>query len=534
VSQPSVDLVLTGGRLWSAGGLPESATALAVADGRIVAVGSDHEIEALAGPRSERVDLSGGSLLPGFVDAHTHFIDGGLQLSRVSLRTTSTREAFSEEVAQWVARTAPGRWILGGDWDHELWGGRLPSREWIDGETRHNPVAVTRLDLHTMLLNSRALEVAGIDEDTPDPPGGAIVRDLQGRPTGILKDEAMRLAWAVIPKRTPEEVEAALERAARHALSLGVTQVHDMANWAHLEAFRRARRQGRLPLRVYSAVRMAEIGELAELVRSEGRGDDRLWWGGLKGFVDGSLGSKTAWFHDPYSDDPESSGLIVTDLEELGGRIAEGDRLGLQCIVHAIGDRANDWLLDQYESVARRNGPRERRFRIEHAQHLTASAIPRFGELGVIASVQPYHAADDGRWAEKRIGPERVRTTYAFGSLHREGATLAFGSDWTVAPLDPLKGIEAAVTRALIDGSCPNGWVPEERVSLDTALTAYTYGGAFAGFGETFAGSLRVGSLADLVLLSDDIFDVPPEELDRVTVDRTWVGGTMAYRRDAP
>jgi predicted amidohydrolase YtcJ len=306
-----------------------------------------------------------------------------------------------------------------------------------------------------------------------------------------------------------------------------------MGSWTNLGTYRRAHEAGRLPLRVYSVVPLASWERLRDFMEAEGSGDDRLWWGGLKGFVDGSLGSTTAWFYEPYTDDPGTSGLMTTDTASLRRWIHEADAAGLQVIVHAIGDRANDWLLDVYRSAADANGPRDRRFRIEHAQHLTREAIARFAPQEVVASMQPYHAADDGRWAEKRIGPERIRTTYAFRSLLDADAVLAFGSDWTVAPIDPILGIDAAVTRRTIDGLNPGGWVPEERITLEETLGAYTRGAARAGFREGVTGVLEPGAYADLVILSGNPFATAPDELLDLRVDRTVVEGRTVFMRDA-
>ncbi|MGD2071818.1 MAG: amidohydrolase family protein [Gemmatimonadota bacterium] len=507
--------------------------ALAVAGGQVLAVGTSREVRALADASTEVVDLGGRALVPGFIDAHTHFISGGFQLSSVDLRDASTPEEFARRIGDFANALGPGRWITGGDWDHERWGGDLPRREWIDSLTPENPVLVQRLDGHMALANSLALE-GRVDADTPDPPGGTIVRDPDtGRPTGVLKDEAMGLVGSSVPSPSEAEMDGALEAAARHALSLGVTQIHDMGSWSGLETYRRAREAGRLPLRVYAVVPISTWERLRDYVAAEGWGDDVLWWGGLKGFVDGSLGSTTAWFYEPYDDDPSTSGLLTTDTASLRRWIGEADAAGLHVMVHAIGDRANDWLLDVYEEASRENGERDRRFRIEHAQHLTPGAIARIAEQGVIASMQPYHAADDGRWAEKRIGLERIRTTYAFRSLLDAGATLAFGSDWTVAPLDPLLGVDAAVTRRTIDGANPGGWVPEQRIGVEETLRAYTVGSARAAFAEGRTGMLTPGAAADLVVLSGDPFSLPPEQVGGLVVDRTVVGGETRYRREA-
>jgi predicted amidohydrolase YtcJ len=425
----------------------------------------------------------------------------------------------------------PDAWMTGGTWDHEAWGGELPRRDWIDSVTPTTPVFVSRLDGHMALANSRALELAGVTRDTPDPAGGTIVRGPDGEPTGVLKDEAMGLVGGVIPARTDLEMDRALDAAVHHALERGVTHVTDMGSWQGLETYRRAAAAGRLPLRVTAAVPIATWARMAEYIDRNGRGDDRLGWGVVKGFVDGSLGSTTAWFYEPYADAPETSGLMVTDTAALREQILSADSADLHVVVHAIGDHANDWLLDVYAEAGARNGRSDPRFRIEHAQHLTRDAIARLGPDGVIASMQPYHAIDDGRWAEKRIGPERIETTYAFRSLLDAGARLAFGSDWTVAPLDPLYGIYAAVTRRTLDGANPDGWVPAEKITVEEALVGYTRGSAYADYLEDRLGTIEPGKDADLVVLGQDLRVMPPEEINRVSVDLTMVAGTVVYRR---
>lgn len=526
-----------GGRIWPGGtaeGVATSPEALVVRDGRIAWLGSLAEAEAGIGPSAARIHLEGRALLPGFVDAHTHFLTGGRKLSCVNLRDAATREEFRRRVRQDALARPAGEWILGGDWDHESWGGELPERNWIDSVTPDHPVWIHRLDIHMALANSVVLDLAGIDDDTPDPPGGTIVRDHAGRATGILKDAAMALVERVMP--TPSRADRLnwLQAAAQHALSLGVTQVHDVDGWESLLLYRSAHTaDSPLPLRIYAAVPTPTWTDLRELIDDSGRGDDRLWWGGLKAFVDGSLGSLTAWFHDPYADDPTNTGLVVTDLDELEAQMLAADQSGLQCITHAIGDRANDWLLDVCQAMAERNGPRDRRTRIEHAQHLSATAIPRFQQLGVIASMQPAHAADDGRWAHRRLSADQISRTYPIASLERAGAHLAFGSDWTVAALNPLPALQAAVTRIPWDGSLPGGWVPQERINLETALRAHTFGSAYAGFSEGRTGSLAPGMAADLVILDRDPFAVRPTELSSLLVDYTFVGGQLVYSRTA-
>ncbi|MCG6954679.1 MAG: amidohydrolase [Gemmatimonadetes bacterium] len=528
------DTVYRGGTVWTGVAGAPRAQAVAVKDGRVMALGSDADAQSWIGAGTRIVELHGRALLPGFIDAHTHFIDGGFKLAEVSLRDAATPGEFARRIGDFARRVPPGTWIVGGDWDHELWGGELPRRAWVDSLTPDNPVFVNRLDGHMALANSVAMRAARIDENqrTPSPEGGTIVRDPKtGDAAGVFKDDAMDLIYQVIPDPPDEEMDRALQAAARHALEHGVTQIHDMGTWAGLATYRRAEARGELPLRVYAVVPIATWERLRDYIAANGRGDDRLWWGGLKGFVDGSLGSTTAWFYEPYTDEPSTSGLMVTDSAQLREWIEEGDAAGLNVIVHAIGDHANDWLLDVYREAAEKNGPRDRRFRIEHAQHLTPSAIPRFAEQRVIASMQPYHAADDGRWAEKRIGPERVKDAYAWRSLLDAGATLAFGSDWTVAPLDPILGIDAAVTRRTIDGGNPDGWMPEQRMPLEETLLAYTHNAAVAGFSDDRAGSLAPGMLADLVILSQDIFQADPKSIVDTRVDMTVVGGKTAYER---
>jgi hypothetical protein len=522
------DLVLVGGHVWTGSG--DEASAVAVRDARVVGVGTDADIERLAGPRTERVALEGRLVVPGFMDNHTHFIIGGLELAGVQLRDAATPFEFTRRIGDF-ARRHPGTWITGGTWDHELWGGTLPDRAWIDSLTGGSPVFVSRLDGHMALANTRALALAGITVDTQDPPGGTIVRDASGRPTGVLKDEAMVLVGRVIPEPSAAELDRALDAAVQFAVERGVTHITDMGTWAGLETYRRALAAGRLPIRVYAAVPIDTWVRLADYVARHGRGDHRLAWGAVKGFVDGSLGSTTAWFYAPYADAPGTTGLQVTDTAVLRSQILSADSAGLHVMVHAIGDRANDWLLEVFAAAGARSDRPGRRFRVEHAQHLTPQAIARFGRDGVIASMQPYHAIDDGRWAVKRIGPERIRTTYAFRSLLDAGARLTFGSDWTVAPLDPLLGIYAAVTRRTIDGANPAGWVPEQRITVEEALAAYTRMNAYADYLDDVLGTIEVGKYADLAVLAEDIRTGDPARIGQVQVDLTIVAGEVVYRR---
>lgn len=528
------ELVLLGGRVWTGNPHQPQAEAVALGGGRILAVGSTASVRALIGPRTQVVTVPGRLVLPGFIDNHTHFLNGGFHLLSVDLRDARDPHEFVRRIAERAKALPPGRWITGGNWDHELWpGAPLPRKEWIDPDTPHTPVFVTRLDGHMGLANSLALRQAGITRQTPDPPGGTIVRDPQtGEPTGILKDAAMSLVYRVIPEPSPSEYDDALRAALREAARYGVTSIQDITEWEHWPVYQRARQRGELTVRVYARTPIPEWERQRELIAREGVGDEWLRLGGFKGFVDGSLGSTTALFFEPYTDAPQTSGLLHSQMFPDGimkQRIAAADRAGFQCSIHAIGDKANALLLDIFEEVARENGPRDRRFRIEHAQHLRPQDIPRMARLGVIASVQPYHAIDDGRWAEKRIGRERCKTTYAFRSLLDAGVRVTFGSDWPVAPLNPLLGIYAAVTRKTLDGKNPNGWFPEQKISVEEAVRAYTVWGAYAEFAEKVKGSLEIGKLADLVVLSRDIFTIPPDEIAQVEVLYTIVGGKIVY-----
>ncbi len=528
----TVDGILVGGSVWTGDEAAPEAEAIAISGNRIIAVGSNDEIRALAGPSTEVMELDGRFAMPGFIDTHTHFLEGGFRLETVNLRDAGTPEEFASRLAERAELLPPGAWILGGDWDNEMWGGELPDREWIDEVTPENPVFVTRLDWHMALANSKALEIAGFDPDAPDPAGGEIVRDETGRPTGIFKDEAMSFLYAAVPAATEAEEDSALAAAMRFAAGLGITGVHDMGTWDGLAAYERANDRGALTLRVRAFVPLSTVDRLAAFVESRGgTGDDKLTWGGLKGFVDGSLGSSTALFFGPYLDAPESRGLTVIEMEDLADLVSHADVAGLQVAIHAIGDRANAELLDLYAEVFRVHGERDRRYRIEHAQHLRPGDIGRFAELGVIPAMQPYHAIDDGRWAERKIGPERARTTYAFRSLVESGAHPAFGSDWTVAPLDPLLGVYAAVTRRTLDGANPGGWIPDQKLTVDQALTAYTKDAARAGFMDDRVGVLRPGMLADIVVLSRSPFDVEPGEIADLVVEATIVGGETVFAR---
>ncbi len=525
------DVAVVNAKIWTGNPAQPHAEALLARAGRLIAVGTNEAIRAQLPPDVRLIDAAGRMVTPGFIDAHVHFLVGGFRLASVQLRDARTPQEFIRRIRDFAATVPAGTWILGGDWDHEQWGGELPQRSWIDSVTTQHPVWISRLDGHMALANSLTLQIAGVSAATEEVKGGSIVRDRSGEPTGILKDNAMNLVWPHVPDAPAQIKDRALQAAMHYVAQQGVTTVHSMGTWDDLVVYRRAREQGTLRTRIYAVVPLHSWAKLRDEVARTGRGDAWLRIGGLKGFVDGSLGSHTASFFEPFDDDPDNTGLLLIDEKSLFEQVAGADAAGLQVMVHAIGDQANDMLLTIFERVAARNGARDRRFRIEHAQHLRPQDIPRFAQLGVIASMQPYHAIDDGRWAEKVIGTERSKTTYAFRSLLQQGARLAFGSDWFVAPPTPLEGIYAAVTRRTLDGKNPDGWVPEQKISLEQALRAYTLAGAYASFEENEKGSLAPGKLADFVIIDRDLFSIRPETIREAQVDFTVVGGRVVFER---
>ena len=527
-----VSLAVVNARIWTGNPKRPWAEAIAARGDRIAAVGSSAEIRKLASANARVIDAHGQMLVPGFNDAHVHIISAGRGLSSVKLRDASTPAEFIARIKAYAKTIPKGAWITDGDWDHTLWGGELPTRQWIDSVTPDNPVWVARLDGHMSLANSAALAAAHITKATPDVEGGLIVRDASGEPTGLLKDNAQGLVDDSMPDPPAEVVDRSFEAAMHFLAERGVTSAQNMgASWYDLAVFERAHKAGRMITRMYAVVPLATWEQLRDTVAARGHGDEWVRIGGLKGFVDGSLGSHTAAMLQPFSDSPKDSGLFVTPPESLYARTLGADKAGLQVMVHAIGDRAIRIQLDNYERVEKENGPRDRRFRIEHAQHIAPSDIPRFGTLHVIASMQPYHEMDDGRWAEPIIGHERSKTTYAFKSILDAGARLAFGSDWSVAPPTPIEGIYGAVTRETLDGKHPGGWIPEQKITVEDALRAYTSGSAYASFEDNIKGTLEPNKLADFVLIDRDLTRIPHEQIRDARIMMTIVGGRVVYER---
>ena len=532
VRHHAADLIFVNGKVWTADPAAPIVEAVAVRGGKILDVGTNDRVRAYAAEQTQIVDLRGRLMLPGFIDNHTHFLEGGFQLKSIDLRHARSSREFADLICRYASASA-GRWITGGDWDHDSWpGGRLPTKELIDSCTRTTPVFVSRYDGHMALANSHALRLAGITRDTPDPPGGVIVRNARtGEPTGILKDKAMSLVWSQVPDATGEENLDAARLALAEARRAGLTSIQDVSSDAAIAAYRRLRELGELTCRMYCRLPLAGWERLARAGVKAHDGDEWIRLGCLKAFADGSLGSSTALFFDPYLSEPGTRGLpseIAID-GSLTRWAVSVDSAGLQLSIHAIGDSANSMVLDLFEQIVSHNRAWDRRFRIEHAQHIHPRDFGRFARLGVVASVQPYHAIDDGRWAEGRIGHERCATTYPFRSFLSSGVTLSFGSDWTVGPLSPLAGIYAAVTRRTTDGKHPEGWFPEQKITVEEAIRAYTTGNAYAAFEENEKGSLRSGMLADGVVLSDDILAIDPARIIDVRVVMTMVGGKIVY-----
>ena len=540
-----VTLILYNGKIWTENPRQKEAEAVALSGSHIVAVGGSAAILKLEQPGTQSIDLEGRRVLPGFDDAHVHFYYGGASLAGPQLRYSKSQQEFRDTLAEFVRQQRAGRWIEGGNWDHENWTpATLPTRELIDPVTKNNPVFVNRLDGHMSLANSVALKVAGIDRNTKDVAGGVIVRDASGDPTGILKDAAQELVEKVIPEPTPDQIRTAVRAAQTYANAQGVTSVQDMSAAPNIfRVYQAMYHAGELTVRISGHQPLVSWENLAKVGLIADFGNEHIHVGGLKGFADGSLGSTTALFFQPYLDAPGSSGIPSAELsnpKQMFNNIEHADAAQLQVAIHAIGDRANNTILNFYDRVEREHGERDRRFRIEHAQHLLASDIPRFARLHVIASMQPYHAIDDGRWAEKRIGAERAKTTYAFRSLLDSGATLAFGSDWDVAPMSALMGIYAAATRRTLDSKHPDGWVPEQKITVAEAVHAYTMGSAYASFEENIKGSIEPGKLADLVVLSDDIFAIDLAKIADTKVYMTVFDGRIVtspvpccYKKDS-
>jgi predicted amidohydrolase YtcJ len=546
-AEPAADLIVSNAKVWTVDPGRPSAQAVAVLRDRIVMVGSNESAAAWRGPKTTVIDARGRLLMPGFNDSHVHFVDGGRQLESVQLNDATSAGEMARRIAAYLVKAPKGEWVTGGDWDETKWSpARFPTKELIDPVTGNTPAFLSRYDGHMGLANSAALRLAGISADTPDPSGGTIVRDAHGQPTGALKDAAMDLMWRTIPPLSHDQRMRAVTRALSHAAALGVTSVqHMVADYEDIAVYGELLERGELTTRIYAAPLITKVDDQVKIGVRHAFGGPYLRIGALKAFADGSLGSRTAYFFEPFGDEPANRGLLSDEMQPLSlmrDRMMKADAAGLQLCTHAIGDRGISTILDLYAEVAAAHklsgadapdapglGLADRRWRIEHAQHMAEKDFDRMARLHVIASVQPYHAIDDGRWAEARIGHDRASRTYAFRTFLNHGVRLAFGTDWDVAPLNPMLGLYAAVTRATLDGKHPEGWFPEQKLTVAEAVEAYTMGSAYAEFQEQEKGSISPGKLADMVLLSDDIFSIDPVRIRDVRVLETIVGGKVVF-----
>lgn len=533
-SSPAADLIITNAKIWTVDKSLPVAQAVTIIGDRIVAVGSNTDVEVWRGPHTQVIDAGGKLLLPGFNDAHVHFVSGGRQLDSIQLNDATSAQEFARRIGERAKVTPKGEWIEGGNWDETKWNpAEMPTKGLIDALTPDTPVFVSRYDGHMGLANSLALRLAGITAKTPDPPGGAIVRDAQGNPTGALKDAATDYIEKVIPELSHEQRVKAVKRALAYAASVGVTSVQHMdPSYADIAVYAELLQRGELTTRIYAAPLITQVEDQVKIGIRHAFGGPYLRIGAVKAYADGSLGSGTAYFYEPFLNQGNNRGLLSDEMHPISlmrDRYMTADAAGLQICTHAIGDEGISTILDLYTDVVKAHGEADRRFRIEHAQHMAAKDFDRFAQLHVIASVQPYHAIDDGRFAESHIGHDRASRTYAFRTFLDHGVRLAFGTDWEVAPLDPLLTVYAAVTRATLDGKNPHGWFPDQKLSVAETIEAYTMGSAYAEFQENEKGSITPGKLADIVLLSDDIFSIDPGRIRDTKVLKTFVGGKLVY-----
>jgi predicted amidohydrolase YtcJ len=529
------DLVLFNADIHTMDAAAPRVRAIALASHRVLAVGSDADMRSLLAQRGQAIDVRGRTIVPGFTDAHLHFVSYGINLNRIDLANALTLEEALGRVRAQAAETPAGHWLQGHGWDHTLWpGGAFPARQDLDPVAPQHPVFLARKCGHAGWANSRALELAGITSETPDPPGGAIDRDpVMHQPTGILKDRAMELMSRVIPEPTVDEAARAIKAAMRNAHRLGLVGIHTMEDATALRAFQQLRSAGELNLRVSMQIPQENLDAAIQAGLQSGLGDERLRIGGVKIFSDGALGAKTAYMLEPYHDDPKNYGIPVATTEQLRELIGKASRAGLAAFVHAIGDRANREVLDAFEASRRAGEGPSLRHRIEHVQLLHPNDLPRLAKLGVIASMQPIHATQDMRIADALWGA-RSAGAYAWRSLLNSGAKLAFGSDSPVEDLNVMKGVHAAVTRRRADGAPgPDGWYPEQRLTVHEAVQAYTAGAAYASGEEKVKGTLSPGKLADLVVLSQDIFTIDPMAILETQVVATLFDGEFVHGRDA-
>jgi len=522
----TADLIIENANIYTVNMGQPKARSLAVQGDKIVAVGND--LSSLAGPRTRRLDLKGATVIPGLIDAHAHLRGlGGLLESR-DLRHVATIAEIAAYVQQQAAGKPAGEWVIGRNWDQTNWGGKFPSAADLDAVAADRPVFLTRVDGHAGWANTRALTLAGITNQTPDPPGGKIVRDAQGKATGILVDRAQGLVRSKIPPATFAQIKRQLELAARECARLGLTGVHDAGvSRDDLQAYRELIREGKFPLRVWAMI--GGDGPLwREFAERGPEVGDFLTVRSIKLVADGALGSRGAALWQPYTDDKSNSGLMLTSREDIERIARVAAAKGFQVCTHAIGDRANRTVLDAYAAAL--GGKNEKRFRVEHAQVISLPDFKTFADNSIIASVQSTHATSDMRWAAARLGPDRMAGAYAWRTFLNLGIPVANGSDFPVEEPNPMLGLYAAFTRQDAQGQPPEGWMADQKMTRQEALESWTLSGAYAAFEEKIKGSIEPGKFADFLVLDRDVMTVPPLELPATRIKATYLGGKAVYQ----
>lgn len=538
-AQEPAELVLTGGMIYTVDAARPRVEAVAVRGERIVAVGTAKEIQAWVGPNTRVVDLKGRFAMPGFNDAHVHLANGGQSKLAVSLTGSTSIGEMQQRIRDRLNEYKPGEWITGRGWDHTRWPVKtFPAKKDLDAVSTKHPMIFNRVDGHVAIANSLALKLAGIAKNSPNPATGEIERDASGEPTGMLKEGgAMSLVFRKVPPLSAEQRRRGIQLALAEAASFGVTSIQDNSGWDDFLIYGELKKEGKLPIRISEWLPFtAPLDRLEEMRKTGGTTDPWLRTAGLKGVVDGALGGRTAAMIAPYSDQASTSGILNIPDEKLKQLAVERDAAGFQIDLHAIGDRANRAALDAFETAMKARQARDSakgwdpRHRIEHAQIVAPDDIPRFAKLGVIASMQPSHHTTDSRWAEERVGPERVKGAYAWKWMQRVGARLAFGTDYPVEPITPFRGLFACVTRE-VDGQPGSSWQPQEKISLDDCIKAYTADSAYADHQEKDKGRIAVGQLADIIVLSKDLTQIPPAQILRTDVLMTFTGGRLVYEK---
>lgn len=505
------------------------AQAMAVSSGKIVAIGSNQEVQKLKSARTQVIDLGGHFVMPGFNDAHTHLSSGGFEKLDINLVGARSLEEMKRRIAARARTAASGEWLVGRGWDHTLWtSNKLPTRQDIDAETGDHPAIFVRVDGHIAIANTAALKAMGITAQSPDPQGGKIDHDQQGEPTGILRETAKDNVLGQIPKPTAAQRRKAVELALQDAARWGITSAQDNSEWEDFLAYEQLEQEGKLTLRISEWLPFdASVDQLIRMQAHHPANDPLLHTSMLKGFMDGSLGSHTAAMLAPYADDSKNSGIPRYQQDALNKKATERAKAGFQLGFHAIGDRGTRMALDAFALSEQQSGKRDFRFRIEHVQVIAPEDFRRFKDLGVIASMQPNHLLTDMNWAEAHIGPKRAKHSYAWREFLDDGVSLAFGTDYPVEPITPFRGLYAAVTRKNEEGT--NEYIPEQKITIDQAIAAYTSGSAYAEFSEKEKGTLAPDMLADFVVLDHDITRIDPAQILKTRVLRTVVGGKTVY-----